>query len=57
MIKQGLKLNTRYILKEKLGQGSFGEVWTAKDTLLDESVAVKFVSTTSHDKFNSVMGN
>ena len=45
MIKQGLKLNnSRYVLKDRLGQGSFGEVWTATDIILDELVAVKFVS-------------
>eukprot|EP00347_Sterkiella_histriomuscorum_P003505 403364043 len=42
MIKQGLKINTRYQLRESLGQGSFGEVWTATDIILDVEVAIKF---------------
>ncbi len=34
----------RYVLLDKLGQGSFGLVFTARDTVLDRAVAIKVLS-------------
>lgn len=37
----GLVINNRYILVQYLGQGSFGEVWMAKDKVTNKDVALK----------------
>jgi serine/threonine protein kinase len=34
----------RYVLVDKLGQGSFGLIFTAKDTVLDRAVAIKVLN-------------
>ncbi len=34
----------RYVLMDKLGQGSFGLVFTARDTVLDRAVAIKVLN-------------
>lgn len=33
----------KYILEKRLGNGSFGEVWLAKDTTIDKEVALKIL--------------
>lgn len=38
----------RYLLQQKIGEGSFGSVWTARDRVSDLIVAVKFLN----DKLN-----
>lgn len=37
----GLIINNRYRLVQYLGQGSFGEVWMAKDTITNLDIAIK----------------
>ena len=39
----GLTVDHRYLLQEKLGHGSMGQVFLAKDLRLDRSVALKVV--------------
>lgn len=41
VLEQGLKLNDRYVLIKKIGEGSFGEVWVAEDTFVGIDVAIK----------------
>lgn len=41
-ICQGEEINGRYVLKESIGRGTFGQVWLAHDRAKDEDVAIKF---------------
>lgn len=41
-IRQGEEINGRYVLKESIGRGTFGQVWLAHDRAKDEDVAIKF---------------
>lgn len=41
VLEQGLKLNDRYVLIKKIGEGSYGEVWVAEDTFVGIDVAIK----------------
>ena len=41
-IRQGEEINGRYVLKESIGRGMFGQVWLAHDRAKDEDVAIKF---------------
>ena len=43
MIKNGLVLSKQYELQKLLGQGSYGQVWTALNRKTDIKVAVKLV--------------
>ena len=38
----------KYELKDRIGGGNFGEVWTATDVAIDASVAVKFLDKTQY---------
>ena len=40
-LQKGTEVAGRYVLKECKGSGSFGEVWLAKDKVLDIDVAIK----------------
>lgn len=40
-LKVGLLIKDRYVLKQKVGSGGFGEVWLARDHLLGKDVAIK----------------
>jgi len=47
----GQRLDHKYWLLHTLGQGAFGEVWLARDTVLgDHHVAIKFLTTANLDK-------
>lgn len=48
-LRAGLTVRSRYVLRELLGNGAFGEVWLAIDKLTEMQVALKF--------FLSVDGN
>lgn len=41
-IRQGEEINGRYVLKESIGRGTFGQVWLAHARAKDEDVAIKF---------------
>jgi len=36
-------LGGRYVLEEQIGNGGYGEVWRATDTVLSRPVAVKLL--------------
>jgi eukaryotic-like serine/threonine-protein kinase len=40
----------RYTLVRTLGRGSFGEVWEARDPMLDRNVAIKIARRRTHDR-------
>lgn len=44
----------RYVLEKKLGVGGMGEVWLAKDTLLNRPVAVKFLQAADNPMYKDL---
>lgn len=42
-MRNDLVLSERYRVIEKIGEGAFGQVWRALDTILEREVAVKFL--------------
>jgi len=42
-LEPGTRIGSRLALERKLGEGGMGEVWAARHTVLDKSVAVKFL--------------
>jgi serine/threonine-protein kinase len=49
-ILEGTVVNGRYMLERKIGQGGMGAVFRAKDSELDEVVAIKFLSAAAADE-------
>lgn len=46
----GQRLDNKYLLLHTLGQGGFGQVWLARDTVLgDRHVAIKFLTAAKQD--------
>ncbi len=43
MVQVGAVLGGRYVLDEQIGNGGYGEVWRAADTVLSRSVAIKLM--------------
>src|SRR5579862_4683177 len=43
MVQVGAVLGGRYVLDELIGDGGYGEVWRAADTVLSRSVAIKLM--------------
>jgi serine/threonine-protein kinase len=41
VLQAGVRLNDRYLLRQRLGAGGMGEVWLATDEVLGRTVAVK----------------
>ncbi len=46
MLTVGEVLDDRFVITRKLGEGSFGVVWKAKDKVTKKKVAVKVVINT-----------
>lgn len=49
ILKEGITIAEHYLLKTKLGQGSFGSVWLAHNLLADIDVAIKFYNAFDDD--------
>ena len=43
ILKEGLRIDKRYNLLKKIGEGNAGVVWKAIDKIKQEEVAIKFV--------------
>lgn len=44
----------RFVLKNKLGEGGMGEVWLARDTLLNRPIAVKFLQASDNPVYRDM---